>query len=159
MRKIEITEIHKELDIVLNLIKQTKEHSFKIKSWMIVLFGAILTFSSSDYFVSSKSVKHFPFWSIPILLIIVVLIFWYLDAFFIKTEKLFRALYNWNVKYRPQTDKYLYDVQTFKRTVNKEHIDITKEVPSLISVMFNKTLIPFYIIPLLLAVVLLCFSI
>jgi len=158
MRKIEVTEIHKELDIVLEIISQMKEHSFKVKSWMISIFGAILVFSSSN-FVTKESVKHFPFWTIPALLIIIVLIFWYLDAFFLKTEKLYRTLYNWNVKYRNQTDKYLYDVSTFKRKVNDETHNLKKDIPNMFFIMFSRTLVPFYTIPLLLAVVLLFKSI
>lgn len=156
MKKIEITEIHKELDIVLGIISQMKDNSFKVKSWMISIFGAILAFSSSDFFVAADSIKHFPIWSIPALLIVVVFIFWYLDAFFLKTEKLYRAVYNWNVKYRKQTDKYLYDVAIFKREVNNKTYELSKNVPNLFLIMFSKTLVPFYAIPMLLAIILLC---
>jgi hypothetical protein len=145
----EIQEVHKEIDLIQDIIKRMADNSFKIKAWMMAITGAVLAFAK-DYVFPDNEIKYNEIaglW-ISIFLVLSVLIFWYLDAFFLKTERLYRSLYKWIIKYRPITDNYLYDLNAFNRIVNNEQIDLKKESDSIICVMFSKTLLPFYFLPI-----------
>ncbi len=94
-------------------------------------------------------------WYVAIFLMVTVVVFWYLDAFFLRTERLYRNLYKWVVDNRPKTDKYLYDLNTFLREYNGETINMFENLPSTFKVMWSKTLWPFYILPFALGVTML----
>jgi len=55
-------------------------NSFIIKGWTVVVLGIILLLSSTLYQA--------------LIAVFVVLIFWYLDAYFLRQKKTYRALYN-----------------------------------------------------------------
>ena len=139
---MEKENIHKELDLIQDVIKRMANNSFEVKKWLIGILTAILVFKHEELLGGNTEL----IW----LLLIPVLSFWYLDAFFLSTEKLYREMYKWTIKYRNQTDKYLYDLNTMKREFpegNTENLD--KKGNSICNVMFSKTLIPFYIIPVI----------
>jgi hypothetical protein len=84
-----------------------------------------------------------------IFLLLPIWCFWYLDAFFLSTEKLYRELYKWVVKHRPNTIAYLYDLNTFKREVDGKEENLINPKNGIRSMMFSKTLLPFYLVPTL----------
>ena len=141
-------KLHKEIDLVQSVINRMASNSFNIKAWTIAVVGGVLALAGNIFFPTDGTVLNniAAVW-INAFLLLVVIMFWYLDAFFLKTEKLYRNLYNWIIKYRPQTEDYMYDLNTFEREVNGEKTSIT--APCVCKVMFSKTLLPFYIIPLL----------
>lgn len=138
-------QIHKELDLIQDVIKRMADNSFKVKAWLIGILGAIIAFKADDLFVG-KSVESV--W-LSALLLLPIICFWYLDSFFLSTEKKYIALYNWVVEHRPLTDKYLYNLNTFTR--NSEII----KTESIYKVSFSITIWPFYIVPTIFALAIL----
>jgi hypothetical protein len=117
--------IHKEIDLIQSCINRMAQYSFFIKGWIISLIMLFLTLLEKKPFTFSI-----------ILLIIPMLFFWYLDAFFLHTERSFRELYKWVIRERPKGNfdrMYDLDISRFKDQ------DSTP-----ISLMTSKTLIAFY---------------
>lgn len=135
--QLKIEEIHKELDLIQSCINRMASNSFMIKGWAITIYAVVLALLSEK---------------INILLLCTVMTtvtwaFWYLDAFFLQTEKQFRKMYSWVLDERPKENReLLYELNPFKFKGK-----IT-EVDSIRSVMFSKTLKLFYGIPLIILV-------
>ncbi len=153
----DLKAIHKELDLIQDVIKRMADNSFKVKAWMMFIFGAVLALAKSGLLSSIGGVagNDDMMGYIALFLVATVLVFWYLDAFFLRTEKLYRELYKWVVNNRPHTDAYLYDLNTFVREVDGRQDNLLARTPSVFKVMLSKTLLPFYILPLLLSLLIL----
>jgi hypothetical protein len=102
--------------------------SFLIKGWTITLVAII--------FSARTQVDALP------LVIIPVILFWILDAYFLHQSRLYRHLYDWVINNRMQTTEYLFSLDTnrFKSAVGSHW-----------KVMFSFTLLLFYGATLLLA--------
>lgn len=138
-------EIHKELDLIQSVINRTAANSFVIKKWLIALLTLILVFKHEE--LLGGNLQLIPLLALPIVC------FWYLDAFFLSTERLYREMYKWVVANRPHTDKYLYDLNTMQRqTPDGETVGFRKKKNRIIYVMFSSTLFPFYLLPLVFVV-------
>lgn len=136
-------QIHKELDLIQDIIKRMAENSFKVKAWLMAILAAITVVKSDALIVGNSSDIGW----LSSVLILPIFYFWYLDAFFLRTERLYRNLYKWVIKYRPDTDKYLYDLNSFVRVVDGKEEKII--AVNIIKVAFSKTLLPFYLVPFL----------
>ena len=133
--------IHKELDLIQDVIKRMASNSFEVKKWLIGILSAIVVFSRDELLGGNIQLIG--------LLLVPILCFWYLDAFFLSTEKLYREMYKWVIKNRRQTDLYLYDLNMMSREFpvgHFEHFIIPKN--NVWHVMFSKTLLPFYVVPI-----------
>ncbi len=135
-------ELHKELDLIQGCITRMGQNSFKIKGWtfMLVTAFAALTEEKIDLLILC-AVGIFIFLS-----------FWYLDAFFLKMEKLYRFKYEWIIANRNKGNRdYLYNLNPYK----KETWMDGKEEPSVFSVMISKphTLLIFYGVPILIGLI------
>jgi len=64
-----------------------------------------------------------------------ILVFWFLDAYFLRLERLYRRLYNWVKDNRLKTQDFLFDLN-YKR--------FEKEEQSILRIMFSMTLVLFY---------------
>lgn len=115
--------------IIQNTINRLARNSFLIKAWTITLIGSvsILTFSIINTLIFS-------------VLAGITVVFWILDSYYLKVEKLYRMLYNDNVEkfnnpnlkgeivlFNMKTDNYL------KKSVN------------ILKIMFSKTEGIFYL--------------
>lgn len=137
--------IHKELDLIQDIIKRMAANSFQIKAWLIGLLSAIVVFSMEKLTgIAGSFIGIFT----SLLLLVPIVCFWYLDAFFLSTEKLYRELYKWVVANRPETKAYLYDLNTFTRVANGQEVNLIKPENSIWQMMKSKTLLPFYLTPL-----------
>ena len=133
-------QIHKELDLIQDVIKRMASNSFEVKKWLIGILSAIVVFSREELLGGNIQLIG--------LLLVPVLCFWYLDAFFLSTEKLYREMYIWVIEYRSQTDKYLYDLNTMSREFPADKVvDFFIPKNNVWHVMFSKTLLPFYLVP------------
>lgn len=126
-RNIEI--IHKEIDLIQNCINRMAQNSFLLKGWTVSLVAVIIALA-----------KDFDFTHLCLLLLLPVICFWYLDAFFLRTEKLYRKMYEWVINNRNNTDEFLYDLDPHR---------FKKEVSCELYIMFSKTLLVFYGIPMI----------
>lgn len=139
-KEISTTVIHKEIDLIQACISRMASNSFLLKGWFISLIAVVLAI------LKEKSINV----SNVMIISIITLAFWYLDAFFLRTEKLYRKLYEWVIKQRPLgNDDNLYDLDTRR---------FTSEVGGIIKVMFSKTLLWFYLIPPVLVSIILNFD-
>lgn len=148
--KNNITEsaFHKELDLIQDIVKRMAQNSFQVKAWLIGILSALVVLESKSIFAQAGADHTFSI-EMNLFLLLPILCFWYLDAFFLSTEKLYRERYKWVVKNRPNTDAYLYDLNTFTRKVNDKEENLVQSGNDVWSMMRSKTLLPFYMVPLL----------
>jgi len=78
--------LFKEIDLIQDVIKRMATTSFIIKGWTVTMISLI--------FAAKSDVQTTHFVLIPILL------FWFLDAYFLQHERLYRRLYNWVIENR-----------------------------------------------------------
>jgi hypothetical protein len=84
----------KHLEIIQNVINRMAGNSFRLKGWSVTLTAAIFALAAKDGNANLIPVAYFP-----------VLIFWFLDAYFLHQEGLYRKLYDTvRVKDRSQID-------------------------------------------------------
>jgi len=111
----------KEIEIIQGIINRMARNSFLIKGWTITLVVVTLLLKGNKY--------HTFIAFIPIL------VFWFLDAYFLRLERLYRRLYNWVKDNRLKTKDFLFDLN-YKR--------FEKEEQSILRIMFSITLGLFY---------------
>ena len=134
------TNLHKEIDLIQNCINRMSKNAFVIKGWTISLLAVVLALTAD------RLNPLFLFCSV----FIPILCFWYLDAFFLRTEKMYRKMYERVLKDR-KSDNY-----EFQYDLNPKRFE--KEVDTLCKVMFSKTLRVFYGIPLIVVLVVILFE-
>lgn len=158
---LETAIIHKELDLIQDVVKRQAANSFQVKTWMMGIVTAILAFKNEEIFSAGKTPGHHGLW-ISLVLLLPIICFWYLDAFFLQTEKIYRELYKWVVLNRPDKTELLYDLNTFDRKnyqKNGEPVeDLKAKAGSVLKIMFSITLRTFYLIPLILVLALVSYN-
>jgi hypothetical protein len=110
-----------ELKLTQDIIKRMALNSFLIKGWTITLVIATLLLKGDKF---QALIAFIP-----------ILVFWYLDAYFLWLERLYRRLYDWIRLNRLTTDEHLFDMD-YKRFIKDEQ-------PKL-RIMFSITLGLFY---------------
>jgi hypothetical protein len=114
--------LFKEISLIQDILKRMASNSFMIKGWTLTLVVVTLLLKSEQ--------KYHVF-----IAFIPLIIFWYLDAYFLWQERLYRRLYNWVIMNRMNTDQYLLDMNAY-RFKDKEQ--------SKLRIMFSETLWWFY---------------
>lgn len=112
----------KHLDLIQAVIIRMANNSFMIKGWCITLVSALLAFAIG---------KDGSPWLI-VVSFLPVLMFWYLDSYFLQQERLFRRVYDRQLK---------TEDTTFQITPPKDLIATLETVGS---VMRSNTLMTFY---------------
>jgi hypothetical protein len=120
--------LHKEIDLIQAVISRMANNSFFLKGWLVSLIAVILALTK-DAVITFESSYY------SLILLLPVIAFWYLDAFFLHKERCYRKLYDWVIANRKNTDDFLYSLD-YKR--------FEKQAGNVFCVMFSKTLIPFY---------------
>ena len=128
--------LHKEIDLIQGVINRMANNSFLLKGWMITIIVAVLALTKDTLVTNDISY-------LSIILLLPLLVFWYLDAFFLHKEKCYRELYKWVIENRLTSNdfKYSLDYTRFEENVDK----IGK-------IMFSKTLRTFYGITVLILI-------
>ena len=127
--------LHKEIDLIQSCINRMAQNSFLVKGWALTIITVVLAVSKEA--VASAHVC--------LVLLIPLLGFWYLDAFFVRTERMYRKMYEWVLDARSRDDSsYLYDLNPHR---------FEKGVHSRWRIMWSLTLLVFYGIPLAIVVV------
>lgn len=135
-------QIHKEIDLIQGIIKNMASNSFEVKKWLIGILTALIVFKSDELLGGNTKF----IW----LLLVPILCFWYLDAFFLSTEKFYREMYDWVIRNRNNTNKYLYDLKENKREFPEgQFVELKKNENNVLNSAFSKTVWPFYIVPIL----------
>jgi len=73
----------KHLDFIQSVIARMAHNSFLLKGWAVTLVGALFALSQKD--ISS---------GITVIAILLTMMFWFLDAFYLSKEHLFRLHYD-----------------------------------------------------------------
>lgn len=127
--------LEKEIDLIQSCINRMAQNSFLIKGWLITLIAVVLGLLP----------KQFDMRVLCIVSILITLCFWYLDAFFLRTEKLYRWKYEWVIKMRMQSDDFYYDLNPYNKNMWLKNSDgKEKKIPTIFSVMITKTIVPLY---------------
>lgn len=71
------------LDLIQGIINRMAGNSFALKGWTVTLVAGIFALSSKDADKAYFLVAYIP-----------IVVFWWLDAYFLLQERLYRALYN-----------------------------------------------------------------
>jgi len=113
----------KHLEMVQSVITRMANNSFMIKGWCITLVSALLAFAIG---------KDGNPWLIVVSFLPVIM-FWYLDGYFLQQERLFRRVYDRQL----QTENTSFEITPPK--------DLIEKLETVGSVMWSKTLKPFYL--------------
>lgn len=138
---VSLEEFHKEIDLIQSCITRMSQNSFLIKGLAFTLATAFFAFTVDKldiYILCSTG-------------IFVFLMFWYLDAFFLQVEMLYRFKYEWVIEERPKGNReYMYELNPYQSKMR-----LLKKVPTVVSVMFSssRTLLLFYGSPILLCII------
>ena len=111
----------KEVEIIQDIIRRMAFNSFMIKGWAITLVVITLLLKGTEYQV----------W----IAFIPLLVFWFLDAYFLWQERMYRKLYDWVINNRLKTEEYLFDMNAYR---------FKGKVQSRVRIMFSITLGWFY---------------
>jgi len=117
--------LFKEVEITQDIINRMGTNSFLIKGWSITLVVATLLLGGTSCY--------------NYLALLPWLMFWCLDAYFLRLEKLYRKLYGWLIKNRATNQEHLLEM-------DKTNLETRfgKEIPCMSQVMFSLTLLVFY---------------
>lgn len=131
------TEFHnkevllKEIDLIEDCIKRMASNSFLLKGWAVTILSILLSLMA-----------NFDSWKFGSILAMLICIgFWYLDAVYLKLERLYTRKYNWVIRERQNTNDYQFNLDPFEKNMwlESESQDIW-----IIDVMFSGTLLPLY---------------
>ena len=132
--------LFKEIDLLQKCIDKASNNSFVVKGWAITLLTVVLA-------LFPEKVNY---WFLAIIISGATVAFWYLDAFFLRVDKLYRWKYEWVIKNRPSNQQDLYNLDPYyEEMLGNDKDGKKRKVPRIIFVMFTPTLLAFYI-PLLL---------
>lgn len=121
----------KEIDLIQGCISRMAQNSFIIKGWAITLVAVALALLPETF--DAKLLCGVS--------VVVTACFWYLDAFYLKMEKLCRLKYQWVIENRQKSDMYCYDLNPHNK---KMWSPKTENEPCILRVMITKTLVPIY---------------
>jgi len=128
----------KEIDLIQSCITRMAQNSFIVKGWLITLLTVVLTLKPEIVDINI----------LCLICAVSTFCFWALDAFFLKTEKMYRMKYEWVIKNRINSDDYMFDLNPYNSEmwINKNDKKESFKEPSLIRVMGSKTLLPMYML-------------
>jgi len=111
------------LGTIQHIINRMATNSFIIKGWTVALLAIILLVRGTRYQA--------------LIAICALLVFWYLDAYFLRQKKIYRALYNEIIENKLNIGDEFFDMRTAR-------YEAGIEVPTPNKLMFSKTLLIFY---------------
>ena len=120
--------LHKEIDLIQGVINRMANNSFLLKGWTITIIVAVLALTKDT--LVTNDVTYF-----SLILLIPLVVFWYLDAFFLHKERCYIKLYDWVIENRLKTEEFQYNLN-YRR--------FEKKVDSILKIMWSDTLLTFY---------------
>ncbi len=110
------------LEMIQGIVNRLSHNSFLLKGWSVILVSGMFALAAKDTKLLFIYLAYFP-----------AISFWGLDGYFLRQERLFRALYDYvrNI----EEDKIDFSMNT---TIVKDSVD------SWFSVTFSKTLLVFH---------------
>ncbi|OOQ06042.1 hypothetical protein KVC78_06950 [Helicobacter pylori] len=114
-----------ELKILQGVINRMVQNSLECKKWTLALVVGVLSLK-----IESISNSY----GLCVLRVL-LLCFWFLDAYYLMQEKLFREQYRWLIKNRLKTDERLFEVFPAHQTC---------QLIQLLSAMRSPSLFPYW---------------
>ena len=128
----------KHLEFIQNIISRMASNLFFLRGWTITLIAALLALFAKGG--NSNYIIYF--------LMVIALILWILDAYFLSQERLYRDLYNTVRKLKEEEIDFSMDTSEYKKYKKN----------TLVYSMFSRTLLIFYA-PLVISVLIIKYSI
>lgn len=124
-------ELYKEIDLIQSCIVRMANNSFMLKGWLITLIIAFIAL------LPENINRHY----ICAIILLIDLAFWYLNAFFLKVEKLYRWKYEWVITRRLDGNRdFIFNLDPYEK-----NMWINKKKPNTIKVMLtSETLLVIY---------------
>lgn len=122
----------KHMDLIQDVIKRMASNSFQLKAWAVTIVSAILAMAGND-----KQWHLIPITLLPIAL------FWGLDAYFLRMERLYRDMYKAVTEKEEGRDKIDFSLN---------YLPFDQPKHNLFKVGVSGTLLAFYGILLLLII-------
>ena len=113
---------HKHLEMIQGIVNRLSHNSFLLKGWSVILISAMFALAAKDSQRSFVYLAYFP-----------AIAFWGLDGYFLRQERLFRALYD---KVRILSDEEI--------DFSMDTSEVIDKVDSRLRVVFSKTLVAFH---------------
>jgi hypothetical protein len=111
----------RELELIQEVIERQANNSFRIKGWTVTLIVVALIFRTNDIQLFGAFLP--------------LLVFWALDAYFLRQERQYRLLYDWVREIRPDTDEEQFNLDTSR---------FDNQVEGVSQTMVSNTLAAFY---------------
>ena len=128
--------LEKEIDLIQACINRMAQNFFIVKGWTITLITVILALLPEKIDIRLLCA----------IVIVATVCFWYLDAFFLRTERLYRWKYEWVIANRPKSEEYCYDLNPYNEKMWLLDKDgKQRQAPTIRCIMFTKTLTPIYV--------------
>jgi len=112
-----------QIRAIQNIARRMATNSFIIKGWTVAVLAIILLLSGTLYQT--------------LIAVFAVLVFWFLDAYFVRKKKTYTALYTAIVENKVNTGDEFFDMRTAL-------YEAGIEVPRSSNLMLSKTLLFFY---------------
>lgn len=138
MKEEKQENLHKELDLLQGAIARMANNSFLIKGWAMTLMSALIAFGK-DSIIDSP---HGAYYLVGMAGILVP--FWWLDAFYLRQERIFRKIYEKVIADPEAANRTRYDLNPRK---------LAEDVQSVWRIMFADFMKWFYISFLLLILI------
>lgn len=106
-KTVEMEEFHKEIDLIQSCINRMAQNSFLIKGWTVTLFAVILALVPEKLEQPNRIF-------LGVVMLAISIMFWYLDSFFLATERNYRAISDWILRERPKGNRQLLYELNFK---------------------------------------------
>jgi hypothetical protein len=113
-----------EVKVIQDIIKRMAGNSFSVKTWTITLVLVVLVFRVKEAGNTNILIAYFPLFC-----------FWFLDAYYLRQERLFRKVHDWITKYRLDNDDNVFNVNPMRFSKNVQHI---------VRIMVSISILPFY---------------
>ena len=131
--------LHKELELIQSVITRMANNSFLIKGWTMTLMSALIAFGKDSILLSNLNGIYY-----LIMMLSVLIPFWWLDAYYLKQERIFRKVYEKAITDPDSKNRTKYDLNPR---------EMAKDVDSVIRTMWAGAISWFYIPVILLITV------
>jgi hypothetical protein len=125
MPKTATDYLFEETKLIQEVINRMGNNSFLVKGWAITLVVATFLFKMP---LNYQFIAFLPW-----------LLFWYLDAYFLRIEKLYRHSYDWVILNRKKSKEFLLDLN-----VKTTEMRFGKSVDPVLKLMFSNATGKFY---------------
>lgn len=130
------TILLKEVELIQDAIAKASKNSFVVKGWAISIVAVLLA-------LLPEAVNKF---FIAAVAIVSTISFWYLDAFYLRVDRLFRKKYDWVIANRMDSGKFIFDMNPYNMDMLKSDPNgKVKAIPNVFCIMFSHTLLLFYL--------------